>query len=242
MASATISYTRAGFINDAGAFTDGDVSTLAEYNAVVGDCAAGTQNPIIYDADAAILIALGKDEESVIGFAGSCALDTGAGEIVSSHVVMNGLFQDGANNPVPDLSTAEFDATFIHEFGHFSGLDHSQINVGCASGFCSSDDLAGLPTMFPFLISGTQRHAFDRRHRLDFEALPGGGRQRLRGDPRHDQRHRIFLRRRITRPVRQRRGAARRQSRDGWRQREPNDGWSRSVGIQVSLLQRQPDQ
>ncbi len=156
VASATISYTRAGFINDAGAFTDGDVNTLAEYNAVVGDCAAGHQNPIIYDTDASILEALGKDVESVIGFAGSCPLDTGAGEIVSSHVVMNGLFQDGASNPVPDLTAAEFDATFIHEFGHFSGLDHSQINVGCASGFCGSDDLAGLPTMFPFLVSATQ--------------------------------------------------------------------------------------
>ncbi len=156
VASATLSYARAGFINAVGAFTDGDVSTLAEYNAALGDCEAGNQNPIIYDADASILEALGKDVESVIGFAGFCALDMGAGEIVSSHVVMNGLFQDGTNTPVPDLSTAEFDATFIHEFGHFSGLDHSQINVGCASGFCGSDDLAGLPTMFPFLVSATQ--------------------------------------------------------------------------------------
>lgn len=157
VASATLSYTRAGFINAVGAFTNGDVDTLAEYNAVVGDCVAGNQNPVIYDADASILEALGKDVESVIGFAGFCALDTGTGEIVSSHVVMNGLFQDGTNNPVPDLSAAEFDATFIHEFGHFSGLDHSQINVGCASGFCGSDDLAGLPTMFPFIASETQR-------------------------------------------------------------------------------------
>ncbi len=156
VASATLSYTRAGFINAVGAFTDGDVNTIAEYNAALGDCEAGKQNPIIYDADASILEALGKDVESVIGFAGFCALDMGAGEIVSSHVVMNGLFQDGTSNPVPDLTAAEFDATFIHEFGHFSGLDHSQINVGCASGFCGSDDLAGLPTMFPFLVSAAQ--------------------------------------------------------------------------------------
>jgi hypothetical protein len=156
VASATLSYARAGFINAIGAFTDGDVSTLAEYNAVLGNCAAGNQNPIIYDADAAILIALGKDEESVIGFAGFCALDMDAGEIVSSHVVMNGLFQDGASTPVPDLTVAEFDATFIHEFGHFSGLDHSQINVECATPPCGSDNLAGLPTMFPFLVSATQ--------------------------------------------------------------------------------------
>lgn len=157
VASASISYARSGFISDVGTFTDGDVSTLAEYNAVVGDCGAGNQSPVIYDANAAILIALGDDEESVIGFAGPCALDFGAGEIVSGRVLMNGLFQDGvdtANNP--ELTAAEFDATFVHEFGHFSGLDHSQINASCGFAACSSDDLAGLPTMFPFLVSATQ--------------------------------------------------------------------------------------
>ena len=45
---------------------------------------------------------------------------------------------------------------FIHEFGHFSGLDHSQVNVECASGSCAGDDLTGLPTMFPFLVSEEQ--------------------------------------------------------------------------------------
>jgi hypothetical protein len=154
--SATISYSRAGFIDDAGAFTDGDVNTLAEYNAVLGDCEAGVQSPVIYDADAAIHIALGKDETSVIGFAGICGLDIGSGQIFSGHVVMNGLFQDGADDPVLDLTAARFDATFIHEFGHFSGLDHSQVNVECADGACISDDRAGLPTMFPFLVSDAQ--------------------------------------------------------------------------------------
>jgi len=154
VASASISYTRSGFIADVSAFTDGDVSTLAEYNAVLGDC--GNQNSIIYDANAAILIALGDDETSVIGFAGLCAFDFGAGEIAGGRVLMNGLFQDGQAAPVPDLTAAEFDAAFIHEFGHFSGLDHSQINVNCASAPCGSDDLAGLPTMFPFLVSDTQ--------------------------------------------------------------------------------------
>ena len=56
---------------------------------------------------------------------------------------MNGMFQDGEATPVADLTTAEFDAAFIHEFGHFSGLDHSQINVECATAVCGTDDLAG---------------------------------------------------------------------------------------------------
>jgi len=153
--SSSISYTRAGFIEGVGIFTDGDVSNLGEFNAVEGDCSAGNQSPIIYDENATIFIALGIDETSVIGFAGPCAIDPGAGLIVSGEAVMNGLFQDGQAAPVPDLTAAEFDATFVHEFGHFSGLDHSQINVNCLSA-CSTDDLAGLPTMFSFLVSDTQ--------------------------------------------------------------------------------------
>ena len=31
------------------------------------------------------------------------------------------------------MTVAEFDAGLIHEFGHFSGLDHSQINLNCTS-------------------------------------------------------------------------------------------------------------
>ncbi|MEX0734137.1 MAG: hypothetical protein WD944_01105 [Steroidobacteraceae bacterium] len=156
VASSSISYTRAGFIEAVGVFSDGDVSNLGEFNAVEGDCGAGNQSPIIYDADATIFIALGIDETSVIGFAGPCAIDPGAGQFVSGRAVMNGLFQDGEDDPVPDLTAAEFDATFVHEFGHFSGLDHSQINVECGFGPCSNDNLAGLPTMFPFLVSATQ--------------------------------------------------------------------------------------
>ncbi len=155
--TSNIAYNRAGFIDDAGAFTGGDVDTLAEYNAVHGACNAGSQSPIIYDANAAILIALAIDEESVIGFAGPCGLTPGTGQIVSGEVVMNGLFQDGQMAPVPDLSTNLFDAAFVHEFGHFSGLDHSQVNVGCVDGVCSADDFEGLPTMFPFAVNESQR-------------------------------------------------------------------------------------
>jgi hypothetical protein len=68
---------------------------------------------------------------------------------------MNGLFIDGQPAPVQDIPAAAFDAVFVHEFGHFSGLDHSQINVNCQFG-CSNDDLTGLPTMFPLLLDVSQ--------------------------------------------------------------------------------------
>ena len=150
VASASISYSRAGVILDTGAFTDGDVSTAAEFNAVEGDCFDGDQSPIVYDVDGSMFEDLGQDE-SVIGFAGPCATN-GNGEIVAGRAAMNGMYQDEVESGTNfELSPAEFDAAFVHEFGHFSGLDHSQVNVGCLDA-CGSDNLEGLPTMFPFLL------------------------------------------------------------------------------------------
>lgn len=151
--TASITYTRAGSINGVGAFGGGDVNTGGEYLAVEQDCFDGNQSPVIYDATGTIFGDLGVDSSSVIGFAGPCALS--GGFIVTGQVVMNGLFQDGQSQPVADLLPNEFDAAIIHEIGHFSGLDHSQINVNCLNP-CDADDLEGLPTMFPFLVSATQ--------------------------------------------------------------------------------------
>ncbi|MGH8251792.1 MAG: hypothetical protein ACREVI_14045 [Steroidobacteraceae bacterium] len=154
VASSNISYDQIGLIAPAGAYAGGDVDSLAEFEAVQTDCQNGGQSPIVYDGNGSIIRDLGMDEESVIGFAGPCALN--ATQIVSGQAVMNGLFQDGVDTaPNPELSADEFDAAFIHEFGHFSGLDHSQINVSCQSG-CGADDQAGLPTMFPLLVVDSQ--------------------------------------------------------------------------------------
>jgi hypothetical protein len=153
VASSSITYNRAGFISSVSGFSDGDVSTVTEYNAVEGACNNATQSPIIYDADGSIFTALGYDVNSILGFAGPCAIDQNF--YLTGQAMMNGLFIDGQASPVPDIPPEAFDAVFVHEFGHFSGLDHSQINVNCQFG-CSTDDLAGLPTMFPLLISVSQ--------------------------------------------------------------------------------------
>ncbi len=165
VATASIGYNRNtttddGFINAVGAFAGGDVNTDTEFNAVEADCFNGNQSPIVYDADGSIFTALGFDVTSVIGFAGPCAAN--ATNIVAARAAMNGLFQDGIDNcPIPctnaELTQAQFDAAFIHEFGHFSVLDHSQINLNCLNAFpCGADDEAGLPTMFPILIFDSQ--------------------------------------------------------------------------------------
>ena len=152
--TATIAFNRADSISPVGVFTDGDVDTMEEFDAVEGDCLAGNQSPIVYDADGSLFDDLVGDP-NVIGFAGPCRLDVG-GRILSGHAALNGKFQDEV--PSPELSANEFDAVFIHEFGHFSGLDHSQINLNCIVTGCAdgSDDAFGLPTMFPFLLSGLE--------------------------------------------------------------------------------------
>lgn len=163
VSTATISYTNAGQITGVG---DNDVSTMAEFNTVQGSCNAGTQSPIVFDADGTLFDDLVGDP-NVIGFASICflALDS-SGRINAALAALNGRFLDGitdltASPPNRELSDAAFDATFIHEFGHFSGLDHSQINLNCIVTGCAdgSDDAFGLPTMFPFLLSSLEESA-----------------------------------------------------------------------------------
>ena len=154
VSTATISFNRSGLIMNAGVFTDGDVDTMEEFNAVEGSCLNGTQSPIVYDADGSLFDDLVGDP-NVIGFAGPCRLDVG-GRILSAEAALNGRFLDGIDTSTnSELTDAEFNAAFIHEFGHFSGLDHSQINLNCIVTGCAdgSDDAFGLPTMFPNLLS-----------------------------------------------------------------------------------------
>jgi hypothetical protein len=148
VATATIAYTAAGPITGV---PDGDVDSVAEFDTVSGSCNNGSQSPIVFDADGSIVEDLGMDT-AVIGFSALCAGNSG-GRIVSALVVMNGIFQDKEPESPdnPELSTNSFDETFIHEFGHFSGLDHSQINVRCLRK-CSAAELEGLPIMFPIAV------------------------------------------------------------------------------------------
>ena len=166
--TSTVAFNRTGSLLSTGAFTDGDVGgegsvsgDRAEMDAVEASCNPThpqAQNPIIYDADGSLFTNLGLPS-GVIGFAGACQITISSaspGRIVSAEAALNGKFRDGVQGNI-ELSDDQFDAVFIHEFGHFFGLDHSQINQNCLNslGGCASfsDDTFGLPTMFPFLIS-----------------------------------------------------------------------------------------
>jgi hypothetical protein len=151
--TAALSFKNAGPILAAPGFSDGDVSTAAEFNAVFGSCQAGTQSPIIFDANGSILAQLGLDPR-VIGFSTQCKLSA-SGHIVSDLVLLNGAFQNGVTQP--QLDANQFNEAITHEMGHLLGLDHSQINLDLLTtalnsgtfGNCNADELAGLPLMFP---------------------------------------------------------------------------------------------
>jgi hypothetical protein len=155
--TAAITYSHAGGILSYGTFVDGDVDTVEEFDAVFGSCIEGLQTPILFDADGMLFFNL-TGEAGIIGFAGPCQLNPSTGHIVTGFSMMNGRFQDGLDSPWEwpanyEIPAAEFDEALAHEFGHLSGLDHSQINVEVLNqtpGQCSTTDLAGLPLMFPF--------------------------------------------------------------------------------------------
>jgi hypothetical protein len=161
--TASITYSYAGPIQPTGVFAGGNVSNVAHFNAVVGACQRHEQNPIIFDEDGLIVSGLGLDPD-IIGFAAPCDLDSASGHIMSGFAVLNGLFQDGINQfPNFELTAAQFDEAITHELGHFSGLDHSQINVDVLytqqPDNCKTDSLAGLPLMFPYAFCQSRSSA-----------------------------------------------------------------------------------
>lgn len=145
--TSNIAFTRLGQIQLNG--VDTDIQTAANFDAVAcpPSGANANENPIIYDSTGSLFTSLGFSS-AVIGFA-SPAILSAAGRITCALAALNGRFLTSGR-----LSQDAFAAAFIHEFGHFSGLDHSQVNLNCRVSGCAqdSDDAKGLPTMFPILL------------------------------------------------------------------------------------------
>ena len=101
-------------------------------------------NPIIFDSDGAITDALfgAGSSASIIGFAGS-GDQNNDGYYDEGEAVMNGKFADGS---ATSFTLAEWKSTFVHEFGHFLGLDHTQINGEFVN---DATKTIYIPTMYP---------------------------------------------------------------------------------------------
>jgi hypothetical protein len=157
--TAAVSFSNAGALLPAGSYTGGDLSTIQQFNDVMGSCNAASQNPIIFDADGSLLTALGLPS-GVVGISSPCAVDSTTGFITAASILMNGKFQDGINTPRSsppnfEASAGLFDQAITHEIGHLLGLDHSQINVDLLNTVgtpCDPDKSAGLPLMFPEIM------------------------------------------------------------------------------------------
>ncbi len=95
-------------------------------------------NPIIFDSDGSIIQDLFGTKFGILGFAVVVDYD-GDGYYDEGESVINGYVSSS-------FTKTEWVATFVHEYGHFIGLDHTQIN-----GHYDADPSKTIyiPTMYP---------------------------------------------------------------------------------------------
>ena len=88
------------------------------------------------------------------GFAGPDCGTFAPAVVTEGVAVLNGKWIDGVSSGGNgEISVAEFNSVFVHEFGHYVNLDHSQIGLAEAFDADATND-EDIATMFPFLVDG----------------------------------------------------------------------------------------
>jgi len=150
VSTSNISFTDAGQLP-----TDVTAANVGLYLGICDD----HLNPIIFDTDGSIIRALlgPGNENFVLGAAGPDCGTYVPPVISEASAILNGRFIDGTSSTSnPEISLEAFAGVFTHEFGHYVGLDHSQINFAEAADGNSANDNT-IATMFPILINGAEQ-------------------------------------------------------------------------------------
>ncbi|HYE74120.1 MAG TPA: hypothetical protein VEF04_12355 [Blastocatellia bacterium] len=133
------------------------MDVTAENYTLFRNVLADSFHPIIFDTDGSItdtVLGVGASNFTA-GFAGpmwAVSPDAVAdGRILDATAILNGKILDGSQSRLD-----EFKAIMLHEFGHFLGLGHSQLNLGSAfdreSVFANNNEV---PIMFPISLPRT---------------------------------------------------------------------------------------
>jgi len=151
--------------------------TVANYGPYLGPYGTGTtprgENAVVFDADGSIFDDLFGVGTGVLGFAGPTFFSDGTttvavgnpippgSRVIEGVAFLNGKFIDGISTPSnQEVTLTMFQAAVLHELGHFSGLDHTQLHP--LAGFKRADgtrlgSIADTETMYPYI--GTEDQA-----------------------------------------------------------------------------------
>jgi hypothetical protein len=150
------------FVNAGSLPVDVTVANWANYIAVCDGL-----SEIVFDTDGRIIddiFGVGASND-ILGFAGPACGTYVPAVITEGTAVLNGKWLDGVVSLTnPEMPLAEFNGVFVHEFGHYLNLDHSQVNLAEAFDGLPGND-AAIATMFPFAVKGaaaTTLHLDDR--------------------------------------------------------------------------------